>query len=99
MWYFYSMHVINALIRSVVLFLTYYTLCNAGLWNKWMLNMLRGDTAPAVPKESPLVHIRLGQTVAYTPAEMVVRVKAYEARKAVYDRTVKVYSDCMSFIV
>jgi hypothetical protein len=53
--------------------------------------MMKGDTAPAVPKESPLVHIHLGQTVPYTAAEMKVRVKDYNVRKAVYDKTVKVH--------
>jgi hypothetical protein len=53
--------------------------------------MMKGETTPAAPKESPLVHIHLGQTVPYTAAEMEVRVKDYNVRKAVYDKTVKVH--------
>lgn len=52
---------------------------------------MKGDIEPAVPKKSPLVHIEHGQTVPYTEAEMQVREKDYEVRKAVYDKTVKVY--------
>jgi hypothetical protein len=55
--------------------------------------MLRGETAPAEPRQSPLVHTKHGQMVPYTEEEMLVRTKDYEIRKGVYDKTMKVHED------
>jgi hypothetical protein len=52
--------------------------------------MFRGVVEPSMPRPSPEVHIRGGVEVPYTEAEMITRNAAYEVRKNIYDKTMKV---------
>jgi hypothetical protein len=63
---------------------------HSGLWGRYFLPMFRGITKPARPQPLAAVHIVSGCQVPYTPAEMVKRTQTYEAKKAVWDKTMKV---------
>jgi hypothetical protein len=52
--------------------------------------MFQGEHLPSMPKEPPEVHIRNGLQVPYTTAEIKVRTEAYEKKKAIWDKTMKV---------
>lgn len=62
----------------------------AGLWKAWFLPMFRGEMLPSMPKEPPHVHIRAGEEVSYTSAEMERRTATYNVKKATWDKTMKV---------
>jgi hypothetical protein len=52
--------------------------------------MFRGEYLPAMPKVPPTVHMRNKQEVPYTQEEMTQRTKAYNIKKATWDKTMKV---------
>jgi hypothetical protein len=52
--------------------------------------MFKGELLPSEPQKSPEVHQKDGEIVPYTREEMVLRTAAYTAKKAIWDKTMKV---------
>lgn len=77
-----------------VYYLLHYCPLNAGLWKAWFLPMMRGEMLPKMPTEPPVLHIRAGETVPYTPEEQAERTAAYKIKKATWDKTMKVIYVC-----
>jgi hypothetical protein len=63
---------------------------NAGLWHRYFVKMFLGGVEPAEPKVPSLVHKRDRVEVPYTKEEMRERTAAYNVKKKIWDKTMKV---------
>ena len=56
------------------------------------MRMFEGELLPKMPPVPPEVHIRAGEQVPYTPAEIEKRTAAYIVKKATWEKSNKVNS-------
>jgi hypothetical protein len=67
-----------------------YPCWHAGLWKAWFLPLLKGEHAPSVPKEPPVVHTVDRVIVPYTAEEIADRTRGYEEKKRIHAKTMQV---------